>query len=136
MSPLSHVSPRLCAAVLAATTVMGTQAALATAADAATPRVAITLAASDSSVHPGEQVVLAGRMTRGDRPVVGAVQVYTRHGRAWAALPGARVATRGDGTYRVRVVLSATGPRALRVVGDPAVVGLRDGAATTSVAVR
>lgn len=136
MSHLVPVSPRLCAAVLAATAVMGTQAALATAADAAPARAAITVAASDASVHPGEQVVLSGRMTRGGRAVGGVVQVLAQHGDAWVALRGARVGTHDDGTYRVRVVLSATGARQLRVVGDPAVVGLRNGIATTTIAVR
>ncbi len=48
-----------------------------------------------------------------DRPV----KVQARRDGAWIQLTGARVTTNDNGGYRVRLILSQTGKRVLRVVG-------------------
>lgn len=129
-------SPRLVAVVLAvasATAVQGTL--LAPAADAAAARPRISVAASDTSVSSGEQFTLSGRLTRAGAALPGEVSVWTRSGDGWRALTGAVVHTTRDGSYRVRVILSSTGDRELKVVGDPDRAGLRNARAKTHVTV-
>jgi hypothetical protein len=80
----------------------------------------ISVHASDYDVSSGEQFVLRGRMWSGGDPVAGArvrVQFATEDG--WENVRGAVVETGSDGRYRVRVILSRTGDRRLRVVGNP-----------------
>ena len=76
--------------------------------------------ASDYRVSSGEQFIVRGRITLGYGPDRMAappsdVRVQTkRHGK-WRALPGARVTSRDNGRYRVRVMLQMPGKRRLRV---------------------
>ncbi|MEO9324142.1 hypothetical protein ABFT23_11675 [Nocardioides sp. C4-1] len=112
--------PRRTAALVAATALAGLGATLpAAGAHAATPS-RITVAASDTSVSSGEQLVLSGRLSQ-----AGVVRVVAKDGTSWTPLTGAVVHTRRDGSYAVRVVLSRAGDRVLRVVGDPDAAGVR-----------
>lgn len=131
-------SPRRTAAALVAvaalTTVPSTTLASSAQAAPAPPRV--TVSASDTDVRPGEQLVLTGRLTRAGKALQGDVQVWSRTGGGWYELSGAEVHTTATGFYRVRVVLSSTGDRELKVVADPDRAGLRDASAVTRVRVR
>ncbi|UMG93884.1 hypothetical protein [Nocardioides sp. TF02-7] len=85
------------------------------------------MAASDTTPASGEQFVLTGRLTGPlGQGRAGVVKVQTLRGGTFVDLTGARVSTDGDGDYRVRVVLGQTGPRVLRVVGNPAGSDLRN----------
>ncbi len=82
----------------------------------ANPRISAFV--SDSTPASGEQFVVRGKFFRfgepaADRPVK--VQAW-RDG-AWNQLTGARVTTNDEGGYRMRLILSQTGQRDLRVVG-------------------
>ena len=128
---------RLGAALLAVATFTTVQAAaLPGHADAATARPRITVTASDGDVASGQQLTLSGRLTRAGQALAGEVSVWTRTGGAWRPLTGAVVHTTRTGAYQVRVVLSATGDRELKVVGDPDRAGLRHARAITPVMVR
>ncbi|WP_134742014.1 hypothetical protein [Nocardioides sp. 503] len=105
-------------------------------AGAAAPGTRITVAASDGSVHPGEQLVLTGRLAQGSTGLRGSVRVYGRNAAGWYPLTGAQVRTASTGGYRVRVVLSSTGDRTLKVVGDPDARELRNASARVRVSVR
>ena len=109
------------------------------AADAATARPAsrITVHASDTTPQPGQQLVLSGRLTTASaQPLTGgAVRVQSLSAGRWSDLTGAHVTTGSDGRYRVRVVLSQTGERTLRVVGDPAGDSLRNSRARIALTV-
>jgi hypothetical protein len=85
----------------------------------------ITARSSADVMAPGEQFSLRGRFTIGDRPAGNhVVKVQSGYIGAWTTLDGARVRTRPDGRFRVRVVLCVKGVRDLRVVG--VVPGPRD----------
>lgn len=133
----STPSPRRTAALLAVVclaTVPST--AIARAADAAPAQPRVSVSASDTDVRSGEQLVLTGRLTRAGQGLPGDVQVWSRTGGGWYELSGAEVHTNRTGVYRVRVVLSSTGERELKVVADPDRAGLRDASAVTRVRVR
>ena len=73
---------------------------------------------SDTTPDSGETFRVHGRWTRVGQPVVGhTVKVQTRRDGAWEDITGARVSTSTEGRYAVRVVLSQTGERTMRVVG-------------------
>lgn len=75
---------------------------------------------SDDRVSSGEQFIVRGRITLGyGRDKMPAppsdVRVQAkRHGK-WSLLRGARITSRENGRYRVRVVLQMPGKRPLRV---------------------
>lgn len=76
--------------------------------------------ASDYRVSSGEQFVVRGRITLGygaDKMAAPAsdVRVQTKRNGEWHALRGARITSRDNGRYRVRVVLQMPGKRRLRV---------------------
>jgi hypothetical protein len=104
----------LAAAGLVAAVVTAGLAAVAAASAAAKP--SITAHASNDTPHVGEQFVVRGVY---DGPGRGAhdVKVQTFRNDEWLNLDGARVTTRADGSYRVRVVLEIRGVRDLRAVG-------------------
>jgi hypothetical protein len=75
----------------------------------------LTAKVSDSTPASGEQFIVRGKliemgMTGKDHPI----RVQTLLGGSWQ--PIAHVRTDQDGKYRVRVILSTTGKRILRVV--------------------
>lgn len=131
-------SPRRTAAALLAVACLATvpSTTLASSAQAAPAQPRVTVTASDTDVRSGEQLVLTGRLTRGGAALQGDVQVWSRTSGGWYELRGAEVHTTATGSYRVRVVLSSTGNRELRVVADPDRAGLRDASAITRVRVR
>lgn len=120
---------RLLPVTLGLAAAVGSAAMLAGPADAeTTPRARVSAAASDTTPASGQEFVLTGRLT-GPLGVgrAGVVKVQTLRNGVFVDLAGARVATDGDGDYRVRVILSQTGDRTLRVVGNPAGDSLRNG---------
>lgn len=79
-----------------------------------------SIRASDHRVSSGEQFIVRGRITLGyGRDQIPAppsdVRVQTRRNGGWHLLRGARVTSRKNGFYRVRVVLQMPGQRRLRV---------------------
>ena len=73
---------------------------------------------SDSTPASGEQFVVRGKFVlAGDPAEDRPVKVQALRDGSWTQLDGARVTTNDEGRYRVRVVLSQTGERTLRVVG-------------------
>jgi hypothetical protein len=104
---------------------------------AARPASQITAHASDRTPRSGQEFVLTGRLTRpsGRALAHGAVRVQTARGGDWTNLTGAHVTTGSRGWYRVRVILSQTGERRLRVVGNPAGDRLANARARTNVTV-
>lgn len=113
------ISNRRAAAALGAVTLAS--AVWATPAVAAAPAPSrITVHASATTVRSGEQFILRGRMTSlGEEVPNTTVRVSTLRNGEWQRLRGAVVNTRDDGKYRIRIILSQTGERQLRVVGDP-----------------
>jgi hypothetical protein len=83
---------------------------------AAVARPSITAHPSNDTPQVGEQFVVRGVY---DGPGRGAhdVKIQTFRDDHWLNLDGARVTTRSDGSYRVRVVLNVRGVRDLRAVG-------------------
>ncbi len=78
----------------------------------------ITVHVSDSTPASGEQFVVRGTFLRGGEPAQSRpVKVQARRDGSWTQLSGARVTTNSEGGYRVRLILSQTGQRDLRVVG-------------------
>jgi hypothetical protein len=119
MGVAMHVR-RLAAAVLVGSIVPVTAlvAPSASAQQTAPAHPRISAFVSDSTPASGEQFVVRGKFFRfgepaADRPVK--VQAW-RDG-AWNQLTGARVTTNDEGFYRMRLILSQTGQRELRVVG-------------------
>ena len=135
---MSHHVRRTTAAVAAVAAATATLSLTgADPADAA-PRPAsrISVHTSDTTPASGQEFVLTGRLTgAGGRGLAGVVRVQTMRGGTWTNLTGARVTTGDDGRYRVRVILSQTGPRQLRTVGDPAGSTLRNSRARINVTV-
>lgn len=79
-----------------------------------------SLRSSDYRVSSGEQFILRGRITLGyGRDKMAAppstVQVQTKRHGEWHRLSGARVTSRDNGRYRVRVILQMPSNRRLRV---------------------
>jgi hypothetical protein len=76
----------------------------------------ITAHPSDDTPQVGQQFVVRGVY---DGPGARAhdVKIQTFRNDQWLNLDGARVATRSDGSYRVRVILNIRGVRDLRAVG-------------------
>lgn len=107
------------------------------AAAATGPRSHITVHPSDTKVSSGEQFILRGRLTRHGEPIDnGRVRVAARYPDGdWDDLAGAVVTTDSEGKYRVRVILSMTGNRDLRVVGNPPGDRVRSSRAYTTVRV-
>jgi hypothetical protein len=64
----------------------------------------------------GEEFAVRG-VYDGPGPRAHDVKIQTFRNDRWLDLDGARVTTRSDGSYRVRVVLSIRGVRDLRAVG-------------------
>ncbi|HET8915834.1 MAG TPA: hypothetical protein VFM91_09025 [Propionibacteriaceae bacterium] len=96
--------------------VVGLGAASSASAQASSTRISAVV--SDSTPASGDQFVVHGRFVLAgtpaeDRPV----KVQALRDGTWTQLDGARVTTNDEGRYRVRVVLSQTGKRTLRVVG-------------------
>ena len=117
---------RTATALATATTALALTAAVAPADAAVSSR--ITVAASDTSVSSGEELVLTGRLSHG-----GVVRVASLDGSGWTPLTGAVVHTRRDGSYRVRVILQREGERVLRVVGNPDAAGVTNSRARVTV---
>jgi hypothetical protein len=79
-------------------------------------RPPITAHPSDHTPRVGEEFAVRG-MYDGPGPRAHDVKVQTFRDNRWLDLDGARVTTRSDGSYRVRVVLNIRGVRDLRAVG-------------------
>jgi hypothetical protein len=120
-----NTSTRRAAATAAASVALSAAVVAAPSLDAAAatrPRSHITVHPSDTRVASGEEFVLRGRLTtRQGEPIEnGRVRVAARYPDGdWDNLSGAVVSTNSEGRYRVRVVLTMTGNRDLRVVGNP-----------------
>lgn len=79
----------------------------------------ITAKTSDATPASGQQFVVTGKVTGEKGPLGGrSVAVQSLRDGKWTQLTGAVVTTRSDGTYRVRVILSAKGLRTMRVLAD------------------
>jgi len=89
-----------------------------TAGAATQPRARVTASVSDHTPASGQTFRVSGRLTRGGEAIAGrTVRVQTLRDGSWSDLAGARMATSATGGYALRVVLSQTGQRTLRVVG-------------------
>jgi hypothetical protein len=119
---------RILPATLALAAAASTAALVAGPADAeAKPRARVSAHASDTTPASGQEFVITGRLVGPHgHGRVGVVKVQTLRDGAFVNLSGARVSTDSDGDYRVRVILSQTGDRTLRIVGNPAGDGLRN----------
>jgi len=121
MGVAMHVR-RLAAAALVGSIVPVT-ALVATSASSASAQTApanpqISVRVSDSTPASGQQFVVRGTFTRfGDGAADRPVKVQAWRDGSWTQLTGARVATNDEGQYRMRLILSQTGERDLRVVG-------------------
>ncbi len=81
-------------------------------------RARITASVTDTTPASGQTFRVTGRLTRGGEAVAGwTVKVQTLRDGSWSNLTGARMSTSDRGRYKLRVVLSQTGQRTLRVVG-------------------
>jgi hypothetical protein len=104
------------AAVLPLTAAVTTVAA--TSADAVAATSAITAKPSDSTPAAGKEFTVSGTFTVNGKPAAGhVVRVQSKTGGTWQGITGARVTTNSIGAYKVRLILSVTGKRQLRVVG-------------------
>jgi hypothetical protein len=83
---------------------------------AAAARPSITAHPSNDTPQVGEQFVVRGEYDGPGRGVHD-VKIQTVRDDHWLNLDGARVTTRSDGSYRVRLVLDVRGVRDLRAVG-------------------
>jgi hypothetical protein len=102
------------ATAMAVATMAGPVASASARAAARAP--SITAHPSNDTPHVGEEFVVRGVY---DGPGTGVhdVKIQTFRNDRWLNLDGARVTTRSDGSYRVRVILSIRGVRDLRAVG-------------------
>ena len=106
------------AAIVAAALSSSALAPSATADPGHLPRPGIQ--ASDYRVSSGEQFIVHGKIRLGYGPdqipaPPSTVQVQTKRHGSWHNLRGARVKSKENGRYRVRVVLQMPGKRKLRV---------------------
>jgi hypothetical protein len=76
----------------------------------------ITAHPSDRTPHVGQEFVVRG-VYDGPGRRAHDVKIQTFRNDRWLNLTGARVTTRADGSYRVRVILDLRGVRDLRAVG-------------------
>jgi hypothetical protein len=79
-------------------------------------RPPITARPSDHTPRVGEQFVVRG-VYDGPGRRAHAVKIQTFRNDEWLNIDGARVTTRSDGSYRLRVILNIRGVRDLRAVG-------------------
>lgn len=87
----------------------------------------VTAHLSDDAVASGEQLAVHGLLTKKKAtsagvtkaPLAGTVSVWSKTADGWERIKGASVHTDSDGHYRIRLILSATGQRTLKVVGKP-----------------
>lgn len=78
----------------------------------------ITVRVSDHTPDAGQAFVLRGRYRHHGAVAAGhTVRVQTYADGRWSNIVGARVQTRADGTYRLRLILEVHGVRDLRVKG-------------------
>ena len=118
MTTTSHSTTRRTAALLAPLAALPLALGTMSPADAAQDRARITASASDATPASGQTFHVSGRLTRdGDGLAGRTVKVQTLRDGAWTNLTGARMDTSSTGGYDLRVVLSQTGQRTLRVVG-------------------
>jgi len=79
---------------------------------------AISVRVSDSTPASGQQFVVKGKLIIGGLPADDrVVKVQSKLSGSWKPISGARVMTDSDGRYRIRLILSTTGNREMRVVG-------------------
>lgn len=77
----------------------------------------VTANPSDSTPASGETFRVSGKLTHEGAAYAGkSVQIQTLRGGVWQDITGARVTTRSDGTYSVRVILGSTGERTMRAI--------------------
>lgn len=78
----------------------------------------ITARTSDSTPASGESFTVRGKFIDAGSPATHqTVKVQALRNDRWVQLDGAQVSTDEAGRYRVRLILSQTGKRELRVVG-------------------
>jgi hypothetical protein len=78
----------------------------------------ISVHVSDSTPASGQQFIARGQLIMGGLPAANhVVKFQTYRNGAWEPISGARMTTDSDGKYRMRLILSQTGTRTLRVVG-------------------
>lgn len=79
-------------------------------------RAKITASVTDTTPASGESFRVAGRLSRDGAAIAGrTVKVQTLRDGTWSDLTGAKMETSSTGRYNLRLVLSQTGPRTLRV---------------------
>jgi hypothetical protein len=104
------------ASVTALVAVVATAGLAPDASAAAAARPSITAHPSNDTPHVGEQFVVRGGYDGPGRAALD-VKIQTFRNDHWLNLDGARVTTRSDGSYGVRVILNIRGVRDLRAVG-------------------
>lgn len=78
----------------------------------------ITANVSDSTPASGKAFTVSGKFTvGGDAAGNHVVKVQRQVNGSWSPVTGARMNTAANGTYKLRLILSTTGKRELRVVG-------------------
>jgi hypothetical protein len=109
---------RIAAIVGAGSLLAAATAGLAADASATAARApsSITAHASDDTPHVGEEFVVRG-VYDGPGAAAHDVKIQTFRNDRWLNIDGARLTTRSDGSYRVRLVLNIRGVRDLRAVG-------------------
>ena len=118
MTTTSHPTTRRTAALLAPLAALPLALGTTAPAEAAPDRARITASVTDATPASGETFRVSGRLTREGDAIAGrTVKVQTLRDGAWSNLTGARMTTSATGGYDLRVVLSQTGARTLRVVG-------------------
>jgi hypothetical protein len=76
----------------------------------------ITASVTDTTPASGQSFRVSGLLSRDGDAIPGrTVKVQTLRDGTWTDLTGARMATSSSGSYNLRVVLSQTGDRTLRV---------------------
>jgi hypothetical protein len=120
MIPTRHAAAVCAAVALAIASAVGASAAAASRSGErgqhGERRAQITAHPSKHTPRVGEQFVVRG-VYDGPGPRAHEVKIQTFRDNEWLNLDGARVTTRSDGSYRVRVILRIRGVRDLRAVG-------------------
>jgi hypothetical protein len=115
LMPPTRTAALLVAAALAVAT-LGLAGPSAAADRGPSTKSSITAHPSDDTPRVGQQFAVRGVY---DGPGARAhdVKIQTFRNNRWLDIDGARVATRSDGSYRVRLILDIRGVRGLRAVG-------------------
>lgn len=95
----------------------------------------VTATPSASNPATGQTFTVSGSVTSAGHGVPATITVKALKSGEWVPLTGASMHTTGSGAYKIRVNLTATGERKLRVVADPDGSAISTSRATFSVSV-